>query len=363
MNKIKILFCIDKLVRGGTELQLIGLIKHLDRTIFEPHLLTIRESDSDLIPEDCIHLHWPTSKIFAPQGFLTGLKLTKYLNNQNISIVQTFFQDSTILAGAAAKLANVPVRISCFRDMGFWQSTLQNFVLKRINHVMTGHIANAQIVARHFHQAYAIPMEKMAIFPNGLDQNTLPFSQARDRVANIAMVGNMTRQVKRFDLFVAAAALVSENHPDIRWHIIGEGHLRSDLEQQARELGVLDKIIFTGRISHIPDYLNDIDIGIICSDSEGLSNAIIEYMFKGVTTIATNVGGNPELVEHTTTGLLVEAGDHQQLADQILNLIKHPELRHQLAQNARDTVEKKYSWEYCVQAHQNYYLQQLEGLR
>jgi glycosyltransferase involved in cell wall biosynthesis len=101
--------------------------------------------------------------------------------------------------------------------------------------------------------------------------------------------------------------------------------------------------------------LEKLDIGIICSDSEGLSNALLEYMFKGVATVATDVGGNPELIEHERTGLLVPPNNEQALANAIIRLIENSPLKNQLAQAARQKAEAEYSWEKCMAAHHQYY--------
>ncbi len=123
---IKILFCIVALVRGRTELQLIGLIDRLDRRKFSPHLLTIRPSPAKLSPADCPHLAWNVPRLISFGGARDIWRLARYLRKEKFQIVQTFFQDSTVFGGVAGRLAGVPVRIACFRDLGFWRSRSQD---------------------------------------------------------------------------------------------------------------------------------------------------------------------------------------------------------------------------------------------
>src|SRR5690606_13690776 len=101
-------------------------------------------------------------------------------------------------------------------------------------------------------------------------------------------------------------------------------------------------------------YLERLDIGVICSDSEGLSNAILEYMFKGVATVATAVGGNPELIEDGVSGLLVPPDNANALADALTRLIENYTLRATLATQARTKVEAEYGWEKCLVDHHKY---------
>ncbi len=78
-------------------------------------------------------------------------------------------------------------------------------------------------------------------------------------------------------------------------------------------------------------------------------------MFKGVVTVATEVGGNPELIEHERTGLLVPPNNEQALANAIIRLIENSSLKNQLAQAARQKAEAEYSWEKCLRSHHQYY--------
>jgi L-malate glycosyltransferase len=352
---IKILYCIDNLLRGGTELQLTGLIERLDPREYQPYLLTIRPSDPVLTPANCTHLAWHVPKLFSPQGLLAVFKLVRFLRREKISIVQTFFQDSTVFGGLAAWLARTPVRIACFRDLGFWHTKKQALVLAKIYGLMTGFICNAEIVKDHFVKLFKLKPEKLQLLRNGIDVKALPFVPHEQACRHVGIVGNMTRQVKRTDLFIKAAGIVAKNHPEITWHILGDGHLRGELEQLAKERGVFDKIHFAGRVSAVAEYLEQLDIGIICSDSEGLSNALLEYMFKGVASVATRVGGNPELVHHGKSGLLVPPDNEEALAAAITTLVEDNDLRISLALQARAQVEQEYSWDICIARHNDFY--------
>lgn len=353
----KILFCIDNLVRGGTELQLIGLINNLDRQEFLPYLLTIRPTDTQLIPVNCTHIAWDVKKLTSLSGIIHLYKLIRFLKKEGIDIVQCYFQDSTLLGGIAAFLARTPTRIACFRDLGFWATPKQVKALSLIYRCMTNFIANADIIRAHFSQLFNIPSHKITVIPNGIDIAKFPVRDI-EKTSNpikVGIVGNMTRHVKRTDLFIKAAAIVIKQHPDTSWHIIGDGHLRGELETLAKDLGVSQNIIFAGRLDNIPQYLESIDIGVICSDSEGLSNAIIEYMLKGCAVVATEVGGNPELIEHQKTGLLTPSNNEQALAEAILHLIENPHKLKHFALAARQKAEMEFSWKNCIHAHKQVY--------
>jgi glycosyltransferase involved in cell wall biosynthesis len=351
--RIKILFCIDNLVRGGTELQLIGLIDRLDRRRFEPHLLTIRPTDPDLIPADCRHLSWDVPRLICPAGASALWRLRDFLRREGFQVVQTFFQDSTLLGGTAARLAGVPIRLASFRDLGFWRTRGQMLLLHRVYAMMTGFLANAEVVKRNFMEHDGLRGEAIRVIYNGIAVEDLPWVEHRGPTVNIGIVGNLTRHVKRTDLFLQAAGLVTRRtgRRDLRWHIIGDGHLRGALEEQAAREGLAGSVVFAGRISQVAEYLEQLDVGVLCSDSEGFSNALLEYMLKGCACVATAVGGNPEVIEHEKSGLLVPADDAEALADAMQRLIDDTDLRQRLAVAARRHCEAAYSWERCLREH------------
>lgn len=352
-QRIRILFAIDSLVRGGTELQLAGLIERLDRERFEPWLLTIRETDANLVPRGCRHLQWMVPSLASPQGIRACVKLSRILRDQDISVVQTYFQDSTLLAGIGAWLARVPVRIACFRDMGFWRTGLQDLSMRLACGRMTDFIANAGVVRDRFVQTLRIDAREFHVIPNGVDVDALPFIPHAGCVTDIGIVGNMTRRVKRLDLFIRAAAILSPMWPQVRWHVIGDGELLPGIRALAHELGVGERVVFAGRVSDVADYLGRLQIGVLCSDSEGLSNAVIEYMLRGAAVVATAVGGNTELIRDGFNGLLVPAGDPAALAAAIRRVVEDDGLRHRLADAARADAEASYGWARCVAAHQD----------
>ena len=140
------------------------------------------------------------------------------------------------------------------------------------------------------------------------------------------------------DIFIQAAALVTKEIPNVRFRIIGqdEKNLTSSLKALAASLGVSDKVEFRGFMDNIENILYDIDIFIICSDSEGLGRGVIEAVCTGRPVIATNVGGIPEVVKDGITGILIPPNSPEILAEKILSLLKNPEI---LKIMSRNTVE------------------------
>ncbi len=358
-----ILYCIDALPRGGgTENQLRGLIERLDRARFAPHLCTLRDDPREGPLPDCGRLRLRARSLARP-GFWHGVRdLAGYLRRERIAVVQSFFQDATVLAALAGRLAGTPVRLASFRDLGFWRNRRQEWLLRRVYPGLTGFVANSEAVKAHFCAADRLDPARVTVIPNGLDAAAFPCVEHPEAAgATVGIVGNLNRPVKRTDLFVRAAGLVSPRHPTARWQVLGDGHLRPGLEALAREVGVGEALAFAGHVRDVPERLRGWAVGVICSDTEGFSNAVLEYMLSGCAVVATDVGGNREAVRHGETGLLVPPGDAQALADAVGALLDDPPRRVAMARRARAHAAAAYGWDRCVAAHADLYGRLLRG--
>ena len=240
----RILYVIDALARGGTELQLTGLIDRLDRTRWQPHLCTLRPSDRGLLPADCPHLEWDVPRLLAPGGMAAVWRLARFLRRGRFAAVQTFFQDATAFGGVAARLAGTPVRLASFRDMGFWRTRRQELMLRRVYPLMTGFIANAGVVRDHFCVRDGIDPARVQVIPNGVDLAGLPWREHAGPTRHVGIVGNLNRRVKRTDLFLRAAGRVARDHPAVTWHVVGDGEFRPEYEQLARAEGLDGRVVF-----------------------------------------------------------------------------------------------------------------------
>ncbi|MCK4304742.1 MAG: glycosyltransferase [Candidatus Eisenbacteria sp.] len=355
MTPTKLLYCIDSITRGGTESQLVGLIRRLDRRRFSPHLCTLRPSDNLIENVDCPRLELPTRRLLAPGGIASLRRLADYLRQENIQIVQTFFQDSTALGITAARMARVPARLISFRDLGFWRNPMWSLSMRCLYPWVTGFVANSKAVKNHICLLDHLDPRRVSVIYNGIDTNQYEFREHREGELSIGIVGNLNRRVKRTDLFLRAAARVAAVHPEVSWHVIGDGALRGEYESLAADLGIAERTVFTGHSTDVSTYLHHLTIGVICSDSEGFSNAVLEYMLSGCAVVATAVGGNMEAVRDGVTGLLAPAGNDEALAHALIRLIEDETTRLELMRRARTMVERDFSWEKCVREHEELY--------
>jgi len=161
-------------------------------------------------------------------------------------------------------------------------------------------------------------------------------------------ISNLNAQ-KRIDVLLDAFRIVSKNNPRARCVIVGSGlgsgSLESELRRKTIELGLADKVVFTGHVGDVRSYLEAADLFVLSSDKEGLPLVLGEAMAYGVPCIATAVGGNSEIVSHGQTGLLVKPRSPEQLAEAIEYLLAHPEERYRMGANALRRVQEHFNIE------------------
>jgi sugar transferase (PEP-CTERM/EpsH1 system associated) len=170
----------------------------------------------------------------------------------------------------------------------------------------------------------------------------------------IGTVGRLV-PVKNQDLLLRALAQLRQRGLTFRAVIVGDGPLRSTLQQAAASCGIGDCVRLAGHHENIPDALAAMDIFVLSSDSEGLSNTIVEAMAAGLPVVATHVGGADELVSHGVTGLLAPPRDPEALAAALEELASDPARRHLFGAEARRTATTRFSVERMVNDYAQMY--------
>jgi len=181
-------------------------------------------------------------------------------------------------------------------------------------------------------------------------------------------VGTVSRldPVKDHSTLLQAAEMALKSGVDLRLVIVGDGTQRAALEKElASKLNLSRRTLFAGEVRNVADWLNSFDVFVLPSLSEGMSNTLLEAMAVGVAPIATAVGGNPEVVEHGHSGLLVRPGDAKEICDHLVRLATADEWRRDLGGNARQRIVARFSIERMLEQYEEMYCQLMkpENLR
>jgi len=216
------------------------------------------------------------------------------------------------------------------------------------------------LVARH-----GINRDRCSLVYNGIDlgefdalqqEHTATGGQHGSRREDpvVCAVAN-AKEDKQLDLLIQAFAIAKPFLPSASLWIIGGGPLRDSLEKMTRSLAIDEQVVFWGARSDLPALLRRATVGVNSSRIEGLCNAIIEYMAAKLPVVATDVGGNPEIVVEGKTGLLVPSGNAQALAGAIVRTVTDRSMADRFGLAGRRRVETHFSIQRMVAETQKVY--------
>lgn len=356
-----ILYLIDILRwRGGTEIHLLELVTRLEKYGFKPIVCNLG-GDEPVLRDmaDAGVETWPRlmHRIYAPAGRKVIREVVAEARGRDIVAVQTFHFKSDWMGTSVARALGVPL-ISSRRDLGFSQTALRRLVYSFVNPRVAAFIAPSEAVKRAVCEREGVPPERVHVIYNGLDLTR--FDKPCDRrearewlgVPPDAPVAGMVsgfRPIKDHPTLLKAWRTVVDRLPDAHLALVGEGTEEQALRALTGELGLHANVTFTGPRKDIPRALAALDVFVLSSHSEGMSNAIIEAMAACRPVVATDVGGNPECVIDGVTGYIVPEGSEGALADRLHALLSDSTLASRMGSAGRARAADLFDIEAMVQ--------------
>jgi glycosyltransferase involved in cell wall biosynthesis len=366
---IPILYLIDTLVTplGGTERQLLTLLERLDRARFEPYLAFLRsnpELAAMAFPCPVSVLEYRSFKGW--EVIRAGRRCVSLCHQKGIRVMHTFFRDATKLGAVWARTGGVPVVVGSRRSLGYVNRPGDSTVLRILAPLTTHIVANSEAAARTAIASEHLDPARVSVIANGLEPSLYsPIQEPRRRSIQerwgvpeghlvVGAVANL-RPIKNNRFLVDAAARLSSRFPDVSFVILGEGSERTELEVRIRERGLEGRFFLPGFSTRVPEDVQAFDIAVLCSDSESSPNSVIEYLASGKPTLATSVGGTPEIVISEDIGCLYAPGDAPRFDALLSALIEGHDLRSRLSRSARAYALERFSMERMVREHETLY--------
>ena len=345
---------------GGTERQMIELVRRLDRARWTVHIACFEGKGAWFrrAAEVAASVAEFPVRSFTSAGTARRIAaFSRWCRDRQIAIVHTTELYSNIFGLPGAALAGVPVRVANRREINPDKSAAQ-IALQRAAYMFADKIvANSRAAADRL-RAERVPARKIAVVPNGIDFDRLRDHQPRPRLRKVVVVANLRRE-KGHDVLVDAAVDVLRRFPDAGFEIVGGGPELEPLLARAEQRGVLHAFTFLGHRDDVPGRLADADIFVLPSRSEAFPNAVLEAMAAGLPIVASGVGGILELIDDGRTGLLAPAGEAAPLAERIAALMADPILASRLGAAARDAARARYSFDRMVAAFDSIYSSEL----
>jgi L-malate glycosyltransferase len=359
-RRIRIAFAIDNLSRAGTESQLLALIRTLDRDRFEPSLILLDGENADsreLEPIDCPMVRLGVRKLFSRSALRAAKQLRQLWRTNRPDVLQSYFLDASYFTAPIAKWCGVPTVIRVRNNLGYWLTRkhrgLNRLIRPFVDFSLTNSDAGRETLIAHDRLAPS----RVAMIENGVDLERFePALPAFSGTIRVGCVANL-RPVKNIDGLMRIANVLLPRFPNMVFEVAGDGEDRPQLEQLHRTLNLGERFRLRGSVRDVPAFLQSLDVAVLPSHSEGMSNALLEYMAAGRAIVATNVGANARLITDREEGRIVPAGDDAKMAEAIAELLANPESARRMAAAARTRVAKEYSRDAMRRRFENFYEQ------
>lgn len=269
----------------------------------------------------------------AGLNILGGMEIVRYAKHNQFDLFHSHGYKGNILLGILPKFVR---RLPLVITLHGWTSTkgltkmrlyevLDSFLLSRMDAIVV--VSEAML---HRKGISGRKLINLSVISNGISLN-VPKAQEDDPVlvlirnlkANGPLVGSIGRlsYEKGFDILLEGFRQVLDSYPNANLVIIGEGRLKNELESQARQLGIYDKVYFLGYLSGADKFIAEFDVYVNSSRTEGTPITLIECLRAGVNIVATNVGGNSAVLGDGIYGELVEECDGEHLSKAINNVL------------------------------------------
>lgn len=207
---------------------------------------------------------------------------------------------------------------------------------------------------KHYLSDYVQEPERIGVIPNGFDEKRFRPVHHENQVPQLISVCRLV-PAKGLDTLLHACAELKRRGQPFVLHLIGDGPIRTELEELAQQLGIYEETIFYGYMLHPEDFMPFFDVFVLPSRAEAFGSVFAEAALCGLAVVGTNVGGIAEQIEHGSNGLLVPVDDVQALATALEKVIGDPMYRYQLSRVALEKALKTYSMTRVVQQLRNVY--------
>jgi sugar transferase (PEP-CTERM/EpsH1 system associated) len=352
---VRLLHVIDELLLGGTELAMIRLARHLDPQRFQSQVCAFipGPAESELQASGLPYSILPKQRAF---DFRLLLRLVSFIKRERFRLIHCRSLQGILYGGLAAVLTRTPFVCSIHGENTL---RLQRAVpiLRWSARCARAFIAVSESLKRLTSQTVGLPAERITVIYNGVDVSKFSRSATTDgsqREVHVGCVGTL-RPVKGHSYLIEALALAHPSAPDVCLSLIGDGPLYQELNDLKQRLGLNGSVSLLGHRDDVHELLKQFDVFALPSLSEGISNALLEAMAVGLPVIATNVGGNPEVVQHGVTGLLVPPQDSRAFADALLQMLNNPESRRAMGRKGRERIEAHFSLSAMARRYEQIY--------
>jgi sugar transferase (PEP-CTERM/EpsH1 system associated) len=359
-GQIHVLHILLSLEPGGLENGVVNVINGLDENDFFSSVCCLQRTgefaERIRVPSIVFQMgHTKGNDFFLP------VRLAWRIRQLRPDIVHTRNPEAFFYGFVAAKLAGVKVIVHSEHGRSFPETPLRRRVQKLFSAYTDQIFALTNDLRKDLIEHISIPSSKIEVIPNGVDLGRF---QSGDRhvirrqlgIGDKIVIGSVGRLVpiKNYALLIRSMSRLREQF-DLAAVFIGDGPERARLEALAHELGLKNQVYFLGHQKKVYELLAGLDIFVLPSFNEGMSNTLIEALAAGVSCVASDVGGNPEIIRDRLDGLLCRSGDVDSLTACLAALCEDKDLRERLAVTGRERVKSMFGLDRMIERYEQLY--------
>jgi len=349
---LRILHIVKHLTAGGTESQLLELLRRYDSKWFSPLVCSIKGKGQ--IGSEIEHAGIELICLNRPEGgfdWVAIMELYKLIKERDITIVRTHSFKPNLYGAIAARMADVPCVVASVhnvyekaRDRKIGRRMINRCLFHSVDQIVAVSCAVQNDIVKYD----GVQSSKVKVIYNGLNFDRFkPLDGGRMRaelglpeeIPVIGTVGKFHRQ-KGQKYLLEAVSLLKIKFPALRLIWAGDGKLRNELESYTAALGIEENVLFLGVRKDIPELLSAMDVFVFPSLWEGLPNALLEAMAAGKPVIASDIPPIREIIQSKDEGLLVPPQDSTALSEAIRHLLVEDQaLREAMGKAARERAK------------------------
>lgn len=355
----------------GAEGVILKIVQHLDKTKFQPIVVSFRDPKVEIIPLlKEVEQQNISTEVINLRGrfdiFSSTFQLRKLFKKYDVDILHCHEYKSDFIGLLATRFTDVKLITTqhLWAGEGLRAKLYECFdsLIVRLRSFEEVIAVSEDIKETLLRKKCSPP--KIVVIHNGIDVDLFEKKANQEEAKRefnidlnakvIGSVGRLSPQ-KGYSYLLEAAAKVTEALPEAIFVLVGDGPLKEDLIAYAQKLGLRNKIIFAGFRTDIARIMSMFDLFVMSSLIEGTPLALLEAMASAKPIVATNVGGIPSLVKNNYNGILVESRDSDALATQIIKLLQDKNVSTQMGLKARDYVKQNFSVKDMVKGYEDLY--------
>lgn len=365
-DRIKIMYLALDMDLGGLQRVVNLMIRRIDKEQFEPYLCCLDrggvffdELGMESVPRYIL------GRRPGPFDFRLFLNLYRILKKNKIDIIHSQ-NGCSFYSALAGRLAGVKAivhtdhgRLVPDRKVAKWEDRIASLMMDRF-------IGVSEDLTEYLASQVKISIKKLMTIVNGVDtQRFVPLEpEAREKARAVygfdpgdKILGTVCRldPVKNLELLIGNMPNICKAVPNCKALIVGDGPAEPHLRNYAKSLGLDNKVIFAGRSSEIEKVLPIFDLYVNTSLSEGTSMTILEAMSCGLPVVASDVGGNPSLVD-SSNGSLFPAGNRKIFEQKVVDFLNSTDGLAELGRASRKKAETNFSFDRVVKQYEELYL-------